>query len=117
MPDPYVLVDPGAIEPPGRQYWTTPEMAPPLFATHVVATVFFARTVAWLKDHLNRGHSITAEGDVRPQKALNGHYAWRLYDIERFAHALAQQGLINGRRAELVVQLVRTTARLYEHQT
>lgn len=109
-----ILVDPGATEPPGRPYWTTPEMSPPLFATHVVANVFFGRSTSWIKQHIHEGHHIGPEGNVLPVKSPSGHYRWRLYDIERFGHTLAAGRYLQGRRLELAIQMVRTVANLYD---
>lgn len=115
MTTPYVLVDPGAHMPPGRLYWTSPEMDRPTFHTAEVARVFFGRSSKWMKRALSAQFSVSAEdGDVRPVKGSNGYYIWRLYDIERMAHALAANRLpgMTGQRLELVITVVHAVARM-----
>lgn len=109
-----IIADPRGLLPEGRRYWTTPTSRQPTYTTHIVARVFFGRSPAWLKKHLMlRDYTEQDEGDVAPTKGTNGYFEWRLYDIERMAHALTATHHIDGARMELVITMVRTNAQLH----
>lgn len=110
-----IIADPQGLLPEGRRYWTSsPHQASPIYVTGEVARVFFGRSPEWLKKHLRlRDYPTPEEGDVTPRKGPNGYYEWRLYDIERMAHALAINRHIDGQRLELVIRMVRTNAQLH----
>lgn len=124
MPDQIIFDNsPGSAFPPQGRYWTTPEMLDtkrfvPTYTQSEVARCFFAHTASWLRRQYAAGHHHLIDEDEPVEPLANpssGRPAYRLYDIERLAHALAQHQVITGRELELVVLLVKTSARLYQY--
>ena len=121
MPEPMVLVDAAVATPPDRLFWTTEEMFDPerwwpSWSTNSVAMTFFAVSRHTVVRHLREGHNISAAtGEVMPLRRPGGveRYAWRLFDIERFAHALAANGRIRGHKLSRAVLMVKTCAELH----
>lgn len=100
--------------PQGRQYWTTPEMNQPTFTTQAVTKVFFGRSTVWLRKAFSQGRIGDLEIPRREHDPRNSR-EFRLYDIERLAHALAASHTIDGQRLERAVQIVRLVAQQHSY--
>lgn len=112
MTEPLVIADPALLSPPGQRFWTTPEMVDakgrPTFPIGVVAEVFFARSVHWARLMQTKGWMVLDDEPLDIPKTEAGAKAFRLYDIERMAHALADNGAIDGQQLSRTVLLVKT---------
>lgn len=117
MTEPLVIADPALLFPEGQQFWTTPEMVNgqgrPVFTISVVAEVFFARSVHWARLMQRKGWMVLDGEPLEIPTTTAGAKAFRLYDIERMAHALAENGGIDGQQLSRTVLLVKTVAQNY----
>jgi hypothetical protein len=101
--------------------WSTPDMYDsesrhPAFAMHEVARCFFGRSVGWLRKHLNPVTTVSAGtvmnnlsrrwGLVQPLRTDAGAQVFRLYDIERLAHALYENGVLDEERFLSTISIV-----------
>lgn len=116
MPDPMIVADPSLRMPQGQEYWTTAEMIDargrPTFSVGEVAKCFFGMSGSWVRQQLRIDYEI--HGEVfEPLRSPAGDRYFRLYDIERWAHALGDYGVIDGRHLELIIVAVKNTAQLY----
>lgn len=117
-PQPMIYSDP-ALCPPGREFWTTPQMVSgprgrPTFGADEVAKVFFGTTGSWVRARLNEKHEFEVGVPFEPPRNPSGHRMFRLYDVEVWAHVLAQARVITGRQLELAVAAVRDVARIHD---
>src|SRR5262245_46041500 len=141
-PDPaYLFSTQDLITPPDRDFWLYDEMFRkdektgmpiPSFPVKVVAQVFFGQNSDWLRWRMRPDAPSKKDGT---QKYPEGYFVldgeplefkrrpgvadettaryFTLADIERMAHALGQQGLIDGGKLAHIILMVRTCARLY----
>jgi len=120
VPQPLILAQVDLRTPDGQDFWTTPEMWDPVhhyptFAVHEVAKCFFGMSPGWLRSHLRSTTStLLDEESVFPLRTTSGARMFRLWDIERLAHAFAVNRVITGRQLELTVMMVKTAARLHQ---
>lgn len=118
MPEPLIIADPSLRTPEGRTYWTSPEMGAPgtkrplTFSVAEVAKSFFGMSPGWMRHHLRIEYLIEGEAFVAPRSAAGDRY-FLLHDIERWAHALTEYGVLDGRHLELVIVAVKNTAQLH----
>lgn len=116
---PLILADPELLTPPDRRLWTTPKMVNeqrmwPTYSPHEVAKCFFGFSTAWLRKHLQARRNISDEfGVIEPPRKESGQMIFRLYDVERLAHAFAEHGVIDAARLGFVVRLVKTHAQMH----
>ena len=126
MPEP--IVDSAGGQPqPAFSLHTTPEMFDhdrfvPAYNQSEVARCFFGRSPSWLRKHQMLHHTLLPGESGGPGELVEplrnpstGRPAWRLYDIERLAHALAAHRVITGRELELAVTMVTTSAKIYSY--
>lgn len=118
MPEPLIISRPDLILPPGKDYFTTPAMYDPArhrpaFRPIEVAKIFFGMSRSWLDLHLDKGYQVEGRPFSLPRTPA-GHQYFRLYDIEVFAHLLAERRVIQAGRLERVITLVKTVAELYD---
>lgn len=102
----------------GGFLWTTPEMYDPdrkrpAFTVQVVAEVFFGMSGPWLRKHQRQSSESVDLGKVEPLRTEAKYHSYRLWDIERMAHAFASHQVIDGVHLERVVTMVRIVAQLY----
>lgn len=101
--------------------WTSPEMfdpqrGEPAFYSAEVARFFFGRSPVWLRHHLWRQHLVLDAWSVGiPRTVTADQRRWRLYDIERAAHALAQGGFIKVEHLVRVIEIVKLVAQNYRY--
>lgn len=93
----------------------------PYFTVADVAKFFFARTAHWIRWRERKGFLVFEGQPIGKRKTLpNGKLAARAYDladVERMAHALAEQQAINGAQLSNVLLLVRTEAQVWGYLT
>lgn len=118
MPEPMIIGDPELVSKAESDYWTTPEMFDaarewPSFRTSEVGKCFFGMSPGWVRKYVGRGFQ--TDGEVfQTLLSRNGRdHIWRLYDIERWAHALAENRIISGQQLELTIGIVIAVARLH----
>lgn len=102
---------------PESGYFTTELMVPPCFTSAEVAKIFFAVQQPWLSKMLRKVHVLDGEL-IRfnvARRLSNGSLAWRLWDIERFAQAAAQDGYIGTEALLRALVMVRTIAEAYDY--
>lgn len=116
---------PGSVQPPGRRFWITDEMAPgdragapkPWFSTHTVATVFLGRSPAWLRVRMRKSEEYPQSMLVLDGKPIDIHRSssddrqFSLADIERTVHALYLLGDITEERFAGAIMMVLWCAR------
>jgi hypothetical protein len=85
----------------------------PAFTVQVVAEVFFGMSGPWLRKWQRQANTSPELGTVEPLRTEAKYHSYRLYDIERMAHAFASHQVIDGVHLERVVTMVRTVAQLY----
>lgn len=133
--EPLIISTNDLLHPEGRRFWLDDSMFDkdaqglykPRFSVQEVAKCFFGKGADWLrwrsrpdsKGNHPHGYFIL-DGkpmdfkrlpSADPDQATARYYT--LADIERMAHALAQQGAIDGTRLAHIVLMARTCARLY----
>lgn len=119
MPEPLILADPDLRTPPDRPFWTTEEMVDdrrkwPLYSVAEVSKIFFGRSANWLRLHLRDGSNVSDElGVVDCPRSAAGARQFRLYDIERLAHAFAHNGVVSAQELELTIIMVKAQAKIH----
>lgn len=141
--EPLVIADPELLAPEGKQFWFDDAMFEtdrsgmpyPNFKAKEVATIFFGRSVDWLRWRMRPNDrrvvdKETGESKVVPGDHPDGYFVldgkplefkrtgpnaryFTLADIEKMAHALAQGGHIDGATLTLVVRMAVTCGRLH----
>jgi hypothetical protein len=118
---PVDLVSDELSPPDGRPYWTSEEMydpslGEPSYVAHEVARIFFARSVHWLRKHVWEKHLILdGEPMIIPRDEHSGYLRWRLYDVERTAYALMQNGYLKVEQLQLAIGIVKLVAQNYKY--
>jgi len=106
----------------------------PNYSVQETAKFFFGRSSDWLRWRYESDEVRDEEGNVTrparhphgffvldgkplvPKKAPSGYRYYTLPDIERMAHALAQNGVIDGTELSMVIQLVKLTAQIWKRR-
>lgn len=129
-PEPLVVASPDLISPPDRRFWTDETMDHPRYSVSEVAKFFFAKGPDWLRWRENPqpppgktreemeypdGWFILDGEKLEPKRTDAGARYYRLWDVERMAHALAQNEAIDGSVLQRVIRLIKTEAELYGH--
>lgn len=103
------------------QFFTTdamynPRTGEPGYTIHEVARFFFGRSRIWLQKHVWGGHLVLDGEPVKiPREEGNDYLRWRLVDIERTAHALAQNGYLKVEHLQRVIGIVLLVAQNYHY--
>ena len=129
-----MLVTPSAVisddlNPPDRDYWVYDDMCAkdksgtpvPNYSVQDAAKVFFARSADWLRwrgrpnmpKHPD-GYFVLDGVKIEEKRTEAGARVYTLADVERMAHALAQNEALDGRALTNVIMIVKWQARLYE---
>lgn len=88
----------------------------PGYVAHEVARVFFARSVHWLRKHVWERHLILDGVPLLiPRDEHSGYLRWRLYDVERTAHALVQNGHLQVEQLQRAIGIVKLVAQNYNY--
>jgi hypothetical protein len=105
----YVVVD---LDFPETGLLTNETMIGPYWSSQSVSMIFFARRGRkWLKDHFEAGHVLLDGEPVEVPRSRNTDFRlWRLVDVERVAHALAQNGYLPTDQLVRVLQIIRYIA-------
>ena len=134
-PEPIVIAEPEAITAPGRRFWLDNSMFPvsarinksgdeetvlpmPAFSVKEVAMIFFGRGADWLrwceKPTPDRpAGAFVLDGEVLEASRTDaGFRYYTLADVERMAHALAQNGTIDGEKLIHVIVMVKHCAQI-----
>lgn len=139
-PQPVIIADPEHFEDKGfiaKDEWfqekhipqvdgTTKVVLPtPNFTVAEVSKVFFAEDPDWLRWRIKKTEQnphgfFILDGEPLPERRVqNGSkYGFRYYtlaDIEKMAHALAQNGAISGARLTHIIGIIKNMLKLYGH--
>lgn len=139
-----MLVTPTAVvqddlNPPDQDFWVYDDMcetdkvgvAVPNFSVQDTAKFFFARSADWLRwrgrpVHPHKkgaacnerchpyGYFVLDGEPITIKRTEAGARVYTLADVERMAHALAQNGALDGNTLTNVIMLVKWVARLYK---
>jgi hypothetical protein len=126
------------LNPPDRDYWVYDEMCQtdkfgipvPNYSVQDAAKVFFARSADWLRwrgrpVHPHKpneacnarcrpdGYFVLDGMKIEEKRTEAGARVYTLADIERMAHALAQNDALDGLTLTKVIMIVKWQARLY----
>ena len=85
----------------------------PTFSVSQVAETFFARTSYWLRWRESKDGFVFDGKPVVPMRTEGGARVYRLPDIERMAHGLAQQHLIGGEELVKIIRVIYAVADLW----
>lgn len=116
-----------SVAPPdGRKYWLEESMlrhgrqnqVVPTFTIASASEVFFGRSPDWLRgicQKAEKGEDVLMldEKVFTPPRADNGSRTFSLVDIERLAHALAENRKIDGDRFNATINIILLVA--YQH--
>jgi hypothetical protein len=122
-----VLSDPELLSPPDKKFWTDDGMflpdkdgfPRPRFSVQEVSKFFFGKGPDWLRwrmresEEYPKGYFVLDSKAIEPKRTVAGARYFTLADVERMAHALAQQGGIDGQQLTNIVVLVKTCAKVY----
>jgi hypothetical protein len=92
----------------------------PTFGAQETARMFFAKGADWLRWRYRPapgypdGYFVLNGVILEPKRSEPGQRYYTLADIERMAHALAQNHAIDGERVETIISIALWVARLYE---
>jgi hypothetical protein len=92
----------------------------PNFSVQEAAKTFFGRSSDWLRWRYREGRDLpdgyfVLDGVIlEPKRNPKGQRYYTLADIERMAHALVQNGAIDGQVLANILEIVLQVARLYE---
>lgn len=110
------------LNPPDGGFWVDDSMCAldktgfpkPNFSVQETAKVFFGKKGDWLRWRERTG-GFTIDGkSVLPRRSEKGNRRYTLADIERMAHALAQNEAIDGWTLTTVIMLIKWQARLHK---
>lgn len=115
---------------PEERFWVYDEMCEldksgfpkPNYSIQEAAKFFFARTSDWLRwrEKPNpdagypEGYFILDGEKLQGHRTRAGNRRYTLADIERMAHALAENSAISGYELTIIIMLVKWQARLYK---
>lgn len=91
----------------------------PAYTVQEASKVFFGRGPDWLRWRYRPAreypHGYFVLGDVilEPKRTATGNRYYTLADIERMAHALAENNAIDGEQLSVIIQLVLLQARVH----
>lgn len=90
-----------------------PDKPGPTFTVSEVAKVFFGRSPHWVRWRERKGFFTLDGEDVSGHRTETGARSYTLGDIEQMAHALAQNGAINGTQLNLALVLLKTSGQVH----
>lgn len=117
-----VIIGTIEVRPGDNPLWSSPGMDGPTWRIHEVAKTFFGRSPGWLRKHLRpvpsksgeARHYVSSEyGTVKPHRSDNGSHEFRLYDIERLAHAFFEHNVIEPERLAYTLKAIRAVMGLW----
>lgn len=127
MPTEALVVTPSqvlsdSLNPEDGNYWLSDEMFSldkdglpfPNFSVQEVAKNFFGKTPDWLRWRERKGSFKLNGEDILPRRSEEGNRRYTLADVERMAHALADNGAIDGMDLTIVIMLIKWMGRLYK---
>jgi hypothetical protein len=91
----------------------------PAYTVQETAKVFFGRGPDWLRwryrpaNNYPEGYFVLGGTILEPKRTKKGNRYYTLADIERMAHALAQNHAIDGEQLSVIIQLVLLQARVH----
>lgn len=85
----------------------------PMFNIRNFAQFFFARSPGWVRHHEREGNFMLAGVRVGDRRTSSGARVYNLGDVERCAHALAQNGVIGVPQLLDALRLVKIQARMH----
>lgn len=85
----------------------------PLYTVSEVAKFFFAKSAYWIRWRERSGAFVLDGKPVGTARTPQGARVYDLSDIEKMAHALASQRLLDGMDLQLVLYAVYCQARLW----
>ncbi len=105
----------------GQKVATSWEWVWPNYTVSEVAKFFFALGPHWLRwryhpsrsDRFPEGYFVLDGEKLEEKRTPHGTRYYTLPDIERMAHALAANGVLDGEKLVLIVELLRKEALLY----
>lgn len=99
--------------------WTNETMVgmdgEPSWFTSDVARFFFGRDPRWLRWCLAIGGTTFDGMPIKIPRSRGQYRRWRLYDIERLAHGLAQHGHIQVTQLVRVIEIIKLVAQNYHY--
>lgn len=87
--------------------------AEPRYSVGELAKVFFGRSSHWIRWNERKGRLVLDGERVGADRSASGARTYNLADIERMAHALAQNGGIDGMQLLNALRIVQAQARIY----
>jgi hypothetical protein len=84
----------------------------PAYTVQETAKLFFGKGPDWLRwryrpaNHYPKGYFVLDDVVLEPKRTETGNRYYTLADIERMAHALVENGAIDGAKFSIVLQLV-----------
>jgi hypothetical protein len=85
----------------------------PTYSVAEVGKFFFARPASWVR-HLERSGRFTLDGKpIEITRTENGRRSYTLPDVEKMAHALAQQGMLSGEQLLNVLLQIQQSAKVW----
>ncbi len=85
----------------------------PTYSVAEVSKFFFARPASWLR-HLERTGRFVLDGKpIQISRTEKGRRAYTLPDVEKMAHALAQQGMLSGEQLLNVLLQIQQSAKVW----
>lgn len=111
----------------GREFFLWDSMCPlntegqplPAYTVQEAAKVFFGRGPDWLRWRYRpareypHGYFVLDDVILEPKRTDTGNRYYTLADIERMAHALAENNAIDGEQLSVIIQLVLLQARVH----
>jgi hypothetical protein len=110
---PELLVIPDRIDPRKMMMEGLDDSEGPHYSVTEVAKVFFARSNHWLRDLERKGRLVLDGAPVGQHRTKSGARTYGLVDVEQVAHALAQNGAIDGRQLQGALVIVNIQAQIY----
>lgn len=87
----------------------------PVFNVSEAAKVFFGKSAHWLRWQEERGKLVLDGNAVGTRRTGSQARIYTLSDIEEVAHALAQNGGIDGTQLNLTIRMVELSARVWRY--
>lgn len=85
----------------------------PVYNISEVGKFFFAKGPVWMRLREKAG-ALTLDGvPLVPKRTEKGHRYYTLPDVEKMAHALAQNGVLSGEQLVTVLTVIRDQSKLW----
>jgi hypothetical protein len=90
------------------------EKRSPAYSISETAKCFFGMSPGWIRWRLRQRFTDAAGVAFELERSPAGDRYFRLYDIERWAHMMADHQALSTRHLELVIMAVKVNAQLHE---